>query len=119
MRSHQPKLAANNRLRGGIQLQFALVVVATLVSVTFTQAGRATESTTGILFFVTCLDDHDDGACTGADCTLREAIKAANSNPGNDDGIEFAVTGVLTRALTEITYPHQCRTNPEDREYHH
>jgi len=29
-------------------------------------------------------DDHDDGQCDEADCTLREAFNAANTNPGSD-----------------------------------
>jgi CSLREA domain-containing protein len=33
-------------------------------------------------------EDHDDGECTGSDCTLREAIRAAN-NDGSDDQIAF------------------------------
>lgn len=33
---------------------------------------------TGANAVVTTLDDHDDGACTTADCTLREAIAAVN-----------------------------------------
>ena len=38
--------------------------------------------------FVTTVDDHDDGACTSGDCTLREAINAANAQSG-DDTIAF------------------------------
>ncbi len=36
-----------------------------------------------ITFGVTTADDHDDGTCD-SDCTLREAINAANANPGPD-----------------------------------
>jgi CSLREA domain-containing protein len=32
----------------------------------------------GMSIIVTTLDDHDDNACTASDCTLREAISAAN-----------------------------------------
>ena len=48
---------------------------------------------------VTTIDDHDDGACDAADCTLREAIKAANTRVGDDD-IVFApnVTGTIQLA---------------------
>lgn len=38
----------------------------------------------GPVFIVTTLDDHDDGVASALDCTLREAIKAANSTPGPD-----------------------------------
>jgi CSLREA domain-containing protein len=33
-------------------------------------------------FLVNKAEDHDDGTCTSADCTLREAILAANADPG-------------------------------------
>jgi len=36
------------------------------------------------IFGLTTQADHDDGACD-ADCTLREAINAANANPGYDE----------------------------------
>ncbi|MFZ1881755.1 MAG: NosD domain-containing protein, partial [Gaiellaceae bacterium] len=36
-------------------------------------------------------DDHDDGACNAADCTLREAINAANTGGGGS--IAFAIPG--------------------------
>jgi len=36
------------------------------------------------IFGLTTDADHDDGACD-ADCTLREAINAANANPGYDE----------------------------------
>ncbi len=47
-------------------------------------------------FAVTTTDDHDDGTCNAADCTLREAIVAANARAG-DDRIVFAagVTGAI------------------------
>jgi CSLREA domain-containing protein len=35
-------------------------------------------------FVVTTTDDHDDGVCDGSDCTLREAINAANAAAGAD-----------------------------------
>ncbi|HEX5732816.1 MAG TPA: BACON domain-containing carbohydrate-binding protein [Blastocatellia bacterium] len=40
-------------------------------------------------FFVNSAADTDDGACN-ADCTLREAINAANATPGAD-AIQFAI----------------------------
>ncbi len=35
-------------------------------------------------YTITTVDDHDDGACTVVDCTLREAINAANNHAGAD-----------------------------------
>ncbi len=35
-------------------------------------------------FSITTADDHDDGSCTAADCSLREAILAANALAGPD-----------------------------------
>jgi len=105
MRSHQPEARPNNRLGGRIGLKAVPVSLVTLLSVALLQTfGSHAASAAGILFFVTSLDDHDDGVCN-ADCTLREAIQAANSNPGDDDGIEFIVTGTinLTSALPDIT----------------
>ncbi len=57
-------------------------------------------------FVVTSLDDHTDGTCNAADCTLREAMAAANSK-GGFPGITFkaGLTGPvnLTSALPTIT----------------
>jgi len=41
------------------------------------------------------LADTDDGTCDATHCTLREAINAANTNPGADT-ITFSVTGVIS-----------------------
>jgi CSLREA domain-containing protein len=41
---------------------------------------------------VTSSGDTDDGVCDGDHCTLREAIHAANANPGRDT-IRFAIPG--------------------------
>ena len=51
-------------------------------------------------FIVTTTADHDDGNCTVSDCTLREAIHAANV-AGGEDTILFAngVTGVISLQL--------------------
>ncbi|HEX8078411.1 MAG TPA: choice-of-anchor Q domain-containing protein, partial [Chthoniobacterales bacterium] len=45
---------------------------------------------------VTTTDDHDDGVCNVSDCTLREALNLANSNP-DITRISFAsgVTGTI------------------------
>src|SRR2546426_6640273 len=49
-------------------------------------------------FTVNTADDHDDGVCNAADCTLREAINAANAG----DTISFNIpgSGVHTINLT-------------------
>jgi CSLREA domain-containing protein len=50
-------------------------------------------------FTVNKTDDHDDSVCDSNDCTLREAINAANLNPGAD-AIAFAInSGVQTITL--------------------
>lgn len=50
-------------------------------------------------FTVNKADDHDDGMCDSSDCTLREAINAANANPGADT-IAFGIgSGPQTIAL--------------------
>ncbi len=55
---------------------------------------------------VTTIDDHTDGNCNAADCTLREAIQAANAS-SDDSTIIFApvLTGIiqLTGALPDLT----------------
>ncbi len=63
-------------------------------------------TTRGPDFNVTTIDDHNDGSCSTGDCTLREAIVAANAQP-DDNTITFApgVTGIiqLTGALPTLT----------------
>ncbi len=50
-------------------------------------------------FTVNSTADTDDGVCNAANCTLREAINAANANPGTDT-IRFQIgTGAKTIAL--------------------
>ncbi len=52
---------------------------------------------------VTNYADHDDGACTLPDCTLREAIHRANTVPGSNT-IGFTHTGgTTTLILGELT----------------
>ena len=43
----------------------------------------------GPVFTVNKIEDHDDGVCSAADCTLREAIVVANQQAG-DNTINFA-----------------------------
>ena len=62
-------------------------------------------------FTVTTLDDHADGVCNAADCTLREAIIAADGVPEDDNTITFApavrgiiqLTGELPAILGNLT----------------
>src|SRR5438128_2612614 len=58
----------------------------------------------GFLFVVTTTDDHNDGVCD-SDCTLREAILAADNAINTPDTIAFNVTGTinLTGPLPAIT----------------
>src|SRR5438552_9079249 len=60
---------------------------------------------TAMTFTVTTTDDHDDGACD-VDCTLREAINAANANPDtstiNIGSTLFAPLGPHTINLTGV-----------------
>ncbi len=58
----------------------------------------------GPTFTVNTLDDHDDTFCTPDDCTLREAVNAANALSGADT-ITFSVNGTVTlgSTLPEIT----------------
>ncbi len=65
---------------------------------------------TGPTFTVNTADDHaDPGGCTVNDCSLREAIDAANDRPNVDgrDQIVFAITGEGPRqiAIQEVELP--------------
>ncbi|BCM88805.1 hypothetical protein IAD21_00647 [Abditibacteriota bacterium] len=57
-------------------------------------------------FVVNKADDHDDGVCGPLDCTLREAISAANANndPTVTDVITFAAGVRGTSNITTIGY---------------
>src|SRR5947199_9342992 len=55
---------------------------------------------TAATFIVNTIDDHDDGLCNAADCTLREAINAANSGGGGT--IAFAIPGGQTTITTTL-----------------
>jgi CSLREA domain-containing protein len=84
-------------MRSVIALAVLFVIAAQLLSHPHAYAAAVTLT-------VNSLADTDDGSCDHApDCTLREAIKAANSGPG--DTIDFTVTGAinLTGALPDIT----------------
>ncbi|MFL6538429.1 MAG: choice-of-anchor Q domain-containing protein [Chthoniobacterales bacterium] len=49
----------------------------------------------GIAVNVTTVDDHDDGDCTLADCTLREAIRTVNMAGGGNISFAPGVTGTI------------------------
>jgi CSLREA domain-containing protein len=49
-----------------------------------------TPMATTATFVVNSADDHNDSVCNASDCTLREAIIAANGSPGTD-AINFAI----------------------------
>lgn len=55
----------------------------------------------GPTFAVTNIADHDDGSCTTDDCTLREAIIAANADAA-DNTMMFAaeVVGIISNATS-------------------
>jgi len=58
----------------------------------------------GAIFTVNSLNDRGTGKCDAAECTLREAIEAANGSPGVDL-ITFSVSGTiaLSSPLLQIT----------------
>ena len=66
---------------------------------------------TGPVFIVNSASDTDNGVCSTLECTLREAIKAANARPNGSspDQIRFGLPGAgpfvvqLTSALPTIT----------------
>jgi CSLREA domain-containing protein len=47
---------------------------------------------------VTTVDDHNDGVCDAADCTLREAITVANASGGSNIAFAPGVTGTIQLA---------------------
>ncbi len=58
----------------------------------------------GPTFTVNTTDDHDDSVCSPIDCTLREAITAANNQAGANT-IDFSVSGTITLDQTLGTLP--------------
>ncbi len=64
----------------------------------FSQCLAVTEEIAGTSLTVNTTLDHNDGSCD-ADCTLREAILAANSFPGTDT-IGFSVGGIAVFAVS-------------------
>lgn len=53
-------------------------------------------------FTVNSTNDNDDGTCDSTHCSLREAINAANSNPGLDT-IAFNISGAGLHTITPVS----------------
>src|SRR5256886_4588758 len=60
-------------------------------------------------FTVNTADDHNDGVCNAADCTLREAINAANE--GDTISFNIPASGVHTIRSEEHTSELQSQSN--------
>lgn len=54
-------------------------------------------------FVVNSIDDHDDGVCGVNDCTLREAVGAANRNGAGTDTISFDSTLFGSKQIIKLT----------------
>jgi len=80
-----------------------LLTVIGLVLLLCLLAALGTASGSPDTFTVNTTDDTDDGTCDTAHCSLREAIEAANNNPGSDT-IEFNIpvtdTGYMVSGVT-------------------
>src|SRR5437764_14575299 len=100
MSTNSPRVT--RRLFSRRSLLFALLL-ACAVGV-YLQATHPLAVAAATTFKVNSLADTDDGTCDQTNCTLREAIKAANASVGADT-IDFSVTGTinLTGALPDIT----------------
>ena len=60
-------------------------------------ASEADVAQPGPTFTVTTTDEHDDGICGVTDCTLHEAVTAANADPDTSQIIfESGLTGTIT-----------------------
>lgn len=84
-------------MRSGVPMRFpaALLIVLVAAALPVHMPATAAPQT----FTVTKTVDTADGVC-GADCSLREAISAANANPGPDTVILPAGTYTLTLTTT-------------------
>jgi CSLREA domain-containing protein len=56
----------------------------------------------GTTFLVTRLDDPAPGVCDPGDCSLREAIIAANLVPDNTDNISITIPGTVELSITGV-----------------
>jgi CSLREA domain-containing protein len=82
------------------RLLFVLVALYGLLFV-FGRAAITWSHTPAAALVVNSPDDTDDGACDAANCTLREAMRAANAAP-DADTITFALPVSTTITLNEI-----------------
>ncbi len=64
-------------------------------------APAVVSTTAAQTFTVNTTSDADDGACDAAHCSLREAINAANNNPGADS-ITFNIPGAGVKTITPL-----------------
>ena len=81
------RLAVDRRQHRGVALGALLLLAAVTLPAAPVQAAPLT-------FTVNVTDDLD-GKCTAAHCSLRQAIEAANKNPGRDL-IQFSIAGSVT-----------------------
>ncbi|MCI0708542.1 MAG: CSLREA domain-containing protein [Chloroflexi bacterium] len=72
-----------------------IVVCLLLVLVSAPQPQQPLPSAEAAIFTVNSLANADDGTCNVANCTLREAVAAANA-AGGADVINFSVSGTIT-----------------------
>src|SRR5438045_1865766 len=68
----------------------------------FAAIGQLLAATAAAAFTVTTTADHDDGVCD-ADCTLREAINAANQTSGATIQFAQVVTGTIMLTGGQLT----------------
>jgi len=105
--NHMPSLAdrgpAAPILRGGRHLSLALLCAASLILALLALVSWAAPARANT-FAVTKTEDTADGACD-ADCSLREAIIAANDSPGADIITVPAGIYTLTIGTLEVTGP--------------
>ncbi|MCS7039535.1 MAG: CSLREA domain-containing protein, partial [Caldilineales bacterium] len=87
-----------------IRITLLLVLALGLVMLGSTTVVWGTPET-GQTYYVNSLADTDDGVCNMTNCTLREAIIAANANSSSADTINFSITGTinLSSQLPDLT----------------
>lgn len=80
-----------------------LQVLSAVLAVTFILLLSPPQSASALNYTVNTLADTNDATCDAANCTLREAINAANATAANDT-IDFSVSGsiVLTSTLPNL-----------------
>jgi predicted outer membrane repeat protein len=68
----------------------------------FTRVGRFKFPGPPATFTVTTTDEHSDGLCDAADCSLWDAANAANASPNSTIRFASGVTGTITTALQSV-----------------